>query len=90
MQASRPAGKQASRQAGEQASRPALSSGSIDDNDMTMMMNEYDVIGINQCLCLPKAELNTKNSTRWGLEFMVFNSITHAGKKVFQLTLKTV
>ena len=84
MQASRPAGKQASRQAGEQASRPALSSGSIDDNDMTMMMNEYDVIGINQCLCLPKAELNTKNSTRWQLcchlvEFLVFNSITLVG-----------
>ena len=30
-----------------------------------MTWNEYDVIGINQCLCLPKAELNTKNSTRW-------------------------
>ena len=25
-------------------------------NDMTVTMNEYDVIGINQCLCLPKAE----------------------------------
>ena len=34
-------------------------------NDMTiMMMNEYDMIGHNQCLCLPKAELNTKNSTK--------------------------
>ena len=33
-------------------------------NDMSMMMNEYDVIGIHQCLCLPKAELNTKNSTK--------------------------
>ena len=42
---------------------------------MTMLMNEYDVIGINQCLCLPKAELNTKNSTK----FLVFNSITHVG-----------
>ena len=40
----------------------SLSSESIDD--MTMMMNEYDMIGINQCLCLPKAELNTKNSTK--------------------------
>ena len=44
------------------------------------MMNEYDVIGINQCLCLPKAELNTKNSTKRQLccrlvEFLVFNSI---------------
>ena len=33
-------------------------------NDMTVMMNEYDVIGINQCLRLQKAELNTKNSTK--------------------------
>ena len=41
-------------------------------NDMTMMMNEYDVLGINLCLCLPKAELNTKNS--------VFNSISHVIK----------
>ena len=56
----------------------SLSSESIDD--MTMMMNEYDMIGINQCLCLPKAELNTKNSTKRQLccclvEFLVFNSI---------------
>ena len=36
-----------------------------------MMMNECDVIGINQCLCLPKAELNTKNSTRWQRVFGV-------------------
>ena len=53
-------------------------------NEMTMMMYEYDVIGINQCLCLPKAELNTKNSARWQLcchlvEFLVFNSITYVG-----------
>ena len=53
--------------------------------DMTMMMNEYDVIGINLCLFLPKAELNTKNSTRWQLccyvvEFLVFNSISHVIK----------
>ena len=51
-----------------------------------MTWNEYDVIGINQCLCLPKAELNTKNSTRRQLccllvEFLVFNSITHVIKK---------
>ena len=32
-----------------------------------MTWNEYDVFGINQCLCLPEAELNTKNSTRWQL-----------------------
>ena len=54
-------------------------------NDMTMMMDEYDVIGINQWLCLPKAELNTQNSTRWQLcrylvEFLLFNSITRAEK----------
>ena len=52
---------------------------------MTMMMDEFGVIDINQCLCLPKAELNTKNSSRWQLycylvEFLVFNSITHAEK----------
>ena len=56
----------------------------VNMNDMTMMMYEYDVIGINQCLCLPKAELNTKNSTRWQLcchlvEFLVLNSTTHVG-----------
>ena len=38
------------------------------------------VIGSNQCLCLAKAELNTKNSTKRQLccclvEFLVFNSI---------------
>ena len=38
------------------------------------------MIDINQCLCLPKAELNTKNSTKWQLccrlvEFMMINSI---------------
>ena len=37
-------------------------------------------MGTNQCLCLPKAELNTKNSTKRQLcfllvEFLVFNSI---------------
>ena len=39
-----------------------------------------DIIGSNQCLCLPKAELNNKNSTNRKLccrlvEFLVFNSI---------------
>ena len=44
-----------------------------------------DVIGSKQCLYLPKAELNTKNSTTWQLagchlvEFLVFNSITYVG-----------
>ena len=38
------------------------------------------VIGSNQCLCLPKAELKTKNSTKRQLccrlvEFLVFNLI---------------
>ena len=51
--------------------------------------------GLHQCMWLPKAELNTKNSTRWGLsphlvEFLVFNSITHAGKKVIRLARETV
>ena len=32
-------------------------------DDMTMVMIEGDIIGINQCLCLPKAKLSTKNST---------------------------
>ena len=26
--------------------------------------DDYDLIGFNQCLCLPKVELNTKNSTK--------------------------
>ena len=39
-----------------------------------------NVFGINYLLCLPKAELNTKNSTKRQLccrlvEFLVFNSI---------------
>ena len=39
-----------------------------------------NVIGSNECLCLPKAELKTKNSTKRQLccrlvEFLVFNSI---------------
>ena len=39
-----------------------------------------NVLGPNQCLCLPKAELKTKNSTKRQLccrlvEFLVFNSI---------------
>ena len=29
-----------------------------------MMLEDSDEIGINKCLCLPKAELNTKNSTK--------------------------
>ena len=64
-------------------------------DDITMM-NEGDVIGFTQCLCLPKSELNTKNETTrplvngWLVLFLVFNSITHVGKKVFHLTKKTV
>ena len=46
----------------------------------------FILVGLHQCMWLPKAELNIKNSTRWGLsphlvEFLVFNSITHAEKK---------
>ena len=43
-------------------------------------LDNDDLIGSNQCLCLPKAELNTKNSTKRQLccclvEFLVFNSV---------------
>ena len=49
-------------------------------NDMSMMMNKYDVIGIHQCLCLPKAELNTKTQPNDAVRrrlvvFLVFNSV---------------
>ena len=42
--------------------------------------DDYDLIGSNQCLYLPKAELNTKNSTKRLLycrfvQCLVFNSI---------------
>ena len=56
----------------------------------------FILLGLNQCLCLPKAELNTKNETKRPLfngrlvSFLVFNSITHVGKKVTRLTRKTV
>ena len=44
------------------------------------MVDDGHAIDINQCLCLPKAELKTKNSTKRQLccrlvEFLVFNSI---------------
>ena len=43
-------------------------------------LDNDNVIDTNQCLCLPKAELNTKNSTKRQLccllvECLVFNSI---------------
>ena len=55
----------------------------------------------NRCLCLPKAELNTRNSARSGgstswqlcchrVEFLMLNLITHAGKKVTRLTRETM
>ena len=45
-----------------------------------MMLDDGHAIDTNQCLCLPKAELKTKNSTKRQLccclvEFLVFNSI---------------
>ena len=45
-----------------------------------MVLDDGHLIGSNQCLCLPKAELKTKNSTKRQLccrlvEFLVFNSI---------------
>ena len=52
------------------------------------------LLGFKECLCLPKAELNTKNETKRPLfngrlvSFLVFNSITHVGKKVTRLTTK--
>ena len=44
------------------------------------MFNDGYAISINQCMCLPKAELKTKNSTKRQLccllvEFLAFNSI---------------
>ena len=44
------------------------------------LFDNDDVIGSNQCLCLSKAELNIKNSTKRQLccrlvEFLVFDSI---------------
>ena len=47
--------------------------------EMTML-DDGNAIGSNQCLCLPKAELKTKNSTKRQLccrlvEILVFNSI---------------
>ena len=52
-----------------------------DRKTIIQQLDDGEVIGsINQCLCLPKAELNTKNSTKRQLrcrliEFLVFNSI---------------
>ena len=52
--------------------------------DLLLLIHNFfandEVIGSSQCLCLPKAELNTKNSTKRQLccrlvEFLVFNSI---------------
>ena len=45
-----------------------------------MVLKDSDEIVINKCLCLPNAELNTKNSTKRRLscclvQFLVFNSI---------------
>ena len=45
-----------------------------------IFLDNDDVIGSNQCRCLPKAELNTKNSTKRQLscrlvEFLVFNGL---------------
>ena len=46
-----------------------------------MVLEESYIIGANQCLFLPKAELNTKSSTKWPpiygrlVEVLVFNSV---------------
>ena len=50
----------------------------VSTNHQTIIqqLDDSEVIGsTNPCLCLPKAELNTKNS----IEFLVFNLITHVG-----------
>ena len=49
-----------------------------------MMMMDYYSVSYSQFLCLPKAELNPKNSTRGQLslvEILVFNSILDVMKK---------
>ena len=47
-------------------------------------LQQIILLGINQCPCLPKAEWSGRL-----VLFLVFNSITHAGRKVIQLTWKT-
>ena len=54
----------------------------VKHDNYQLMMIMCSVLGINWLLCLPKAELNTKNSTRWQLEFLDFNSIVNVEKKV--------
>ena len=52
-----------------------------------LLMEEEEEEEEEGSLCLPKAELNTKNETKRQLfngrlvSFLVFNSITHIGKK---------
>ena len=54
------------------------------------------LLDFNQCPCLPKAELNTKNKTKQSLLngrlvlFLVFISMTYIGPKVFHMTVKAV
>ena len=56
----------------------------------------FDIgVDLNQRLYLPKAELNTKNSTRWQLcchlvEFLDFNSIVDVEKKVTRVTRMSI
>ena len=52
-----------------------------------MVLEDSDEIGINECLCLPKAELNTKNSTKRHRKALSFWCSTRfTGKKVPHLT----
>ena len=49
---------------------------------LILILFDNDIIGSNQCLCLPKAQLNTKNST---VEFLVFNSIHYKKGDTFNI-----
>ena len=58
-----------------------------------------DDVGYNQCLCLPKAALNTKNETKRPLincrlvSVSLFNPISHVGhltEKILNIVISTV
>ena len=56
-------------------------------NAMTMMMNEYD-IGINQCLCMPKSELDGSSAVTW-LRFWCSTRLLMLVKKCISYRRKT-
>ena len=60
---------------------------------IVQLLDNGFAISSNQCLCLPKAELNTKNSTKRQLRCRLVEfwcSTRFTGKKVTRLALKTV